>query len=357
MTPDKALVAMSGGVDSAVSLLLSTRRYGCEAVAGLTLALAEPGTPGAISDGSNIRDAAAVCDAIGTEHRFLCAHEAFAASVIDYFTSEYLAGRTPNPCVVCNRTVKFGLLADYAVSNGFTRLVTGHYARLSDEGGVRWIKRAADPAKDQSYMLALLTQAELRLADFPLGELTKAEVRAMAEENGLPVAHRQDSQDVCFIPDGDYAAFVCRRTGFVPQPGDYVNENGDVLGQHRGALHYTIGQRRELGIALGRRIYVTAIDAAQNRVTLGDEVGLFRRTVRLSGLHCPSDPTALDGEFRCEAKIRYAHRAAAASFRRTGDDEGELTFDEGQRAPTPGQFAVLYDGDTVLGAGVIESAR
>lgn len=354
MTPDRILVAMSGGVDSSVALLHSVQRCGSESVTGLTLALAAHGTSGEAADAANIRDAAAVCGVLSVSHCSLYAYDAFRSAVMDYFAGEYLAGRTPNPCVVCNRTIKFGLLADYARANDYTQLVSGHYARLEDIGSTRWLKKAADLSKDQSYMLAFLSQDQLKFADFPLGGLTKAEIRAQAADHDLPVASRPDSQDICFVPDGDYASFVCRHTGFVPQPGDYVDTDGKVLGQHRGSLHYTIGQRRELGIALGKRTYVLNIDAPANRVTLGDETGLFRREVRLSGLHCPSDPSALDGTVRCEAKIRYAHRAAPALFRRTGEHEGSLLFDEPQRAPTPGQFAVMYDGDAVIGAGVIE---
>ena len=349
----RKLAALSGGVDSAAALLLTLKAGDeCE---GLTLALA-PAEDEARSaaDRQNIEDAAALCRFLGAEHRVLAAAEAFSERVIAPFARDYLAGRTPNPCILCNREIKFALLSEYAEAHGFDGIVTGHYARLSESDGFVWLRRAADPSKDQSYMLALLTQEQLRRASFPLGELTKAEVRALAEENGLPAAHRKDSQDICFIPGGDYVRFLTDYTGSAPEPGQYVDAAGHPLGQHRGQLCYTIGQRKGLGISLGKHAFVLSKDAASNTVTLGDEEALFRRTVTLGKLHLPSDPHILDGEIRCTAKLRYAHKPAPAVFHRE-EEGGVLEFDTPQRAPAPGQYAVLYGDDTVLGAGVIVS--
>ena len=339
---------MSGGVDSSVALLLTKENLGGD-VLGVTLALTDPLDP------QGIADARSVCEKMGTRHEAVYAQKEFKERVIDYFVREYLEGRTPNPCVICNRDIKFGLLADYADARGAGRIVTGHYARLSTVGGYTYIRRAADPKKDQSYMLAFLSQEQIRRAYFPLGELTKDEVRRIADEHGFVNAHKHDSQDVCFIPDGDYVKAIERITGISPIAGDYIDKDGNVLGKHRGHWCTTIGQRKGLGIALGRRVSVIAKDVRANTVTLGDEADLMQTRVDVDGLNLPSDPHALDGEVRCMAKIRYAHKAAPATFVRTGEKCGTIVFDEPQRAPSSGQFAVIYDeaDELVLGAGVI----
>lgn len=346
------LIALSGGVDSSAALLLSKQKYGTDLL-GATLALAEAGTPESEADAKNIADAAAVCETGGVRHTAVYAHDAFRAAVMDYFAREYLAGRTPNPCVVCNREIKFGLLADFAAENGCDKVITGHYARLETINGYVTIRKAADLTKDQSYMLAMLRQDQLRRAEFPLGSYTKPEIREMAEAAGLKTAQRKDSQDVCFIPDGDYVSFITRHTGEIPQPGEYVDENGIVLGRHKGQWCYTIGQRKGLGISMGRHVFVLSKDAGENRVTLGDEAPLFSKTVALTDVHAPSDPAWIAGDVKCRAKIRYAHREADAVFHRTGEGSGVIEFAEPQRAPSPGQFAVLYSDDCVIGAGVI----
>ena len=343
------IIAMSGGVDSSVALLLTKEKLGTD-VTGVTLALTDP------TDEAALADARAVCEKMGTPHEVIYAQREFSERVIGYFAREYLDGRTPNPCVVCNREIKFGLLAEYADLRGYNRIVTGHYARTAEIGGYTYIRRAADAAKDQSYMLARLTQEQLKRAYFPLGELTKAEVRAIAEEHGFSNARKHDSQDVCFIPDGDYVRAIGEITGEMPVCGDYINKEGKILGRHKGYWCYTIGQRKGLGISMGKHVFVLAKDKAANTVTLGDEEDLFRKTVEIDTLHLPSDDKALDGDVRCMAKLRYAHRAAKAVFRRTGDCCGTIEFDEAQRAPSAGQFAVIYDesGEFVLGSGVIK---
>ncbi len=339
---------MSGGVDSSVSLLLAKKMLGDDAL-GVTLDLS-----GSAADRENAVDAAAICEKLGVPHTALDATARFGEKVKNYFVSEYLAGRTPNPCVICNREIKLGLLSEFADRDGYSEIVTGHYARLEKIGGYTYIRKAADLSKDQSYVLAMLSQEQLARARFPLGELTKSEVRALAAEHGFASASRRDSQDICFVPDGDYVGFISRTLGVEPERGEYVDTAGNVLGGHRGQICYTVGQRKGLGISLGRHAFVLSKDAATNRVTLGDEAELYRREVKVAGLNLPSDPHALDGCVRCAAKLRYAHREAAATFTRTGEDEGVLLFDEAVRAPSPGQFAVMYSGEYVIGAGVIE---
>ena len=343
------IIAMSGGVDSSVALLLTKEKLG-RSVVGVTLALTEP------TDERSLADARAVCERMNTRHEAVYAQKEFRERVVDYFVREYLDGRTPNPCVICNRDIKFGLLADYADEHGYDKIVTGHYARLEKVGDYMYIRRAADLAKDQSYMLAFLKQDQLTRACFPLGELTKTEVRAIAEEHGFVNAHKHDSQDVCFIPDGDYVGAIERITGQAPSPGDYVDKDGKIIGKHRGQWCYTVGQRKGLGIAMGKHVFVLSKNAAENTVMLGDEPDLMRTRVEVDGLSLPSDPHILDGEVRCMAKIRYAHRAAPARFCRTGEEGGVIEFDEPQRAPSSGQFAVVYDesGEYVIGAGVIK---
>ena len=339
---------MSGGVDSSAAMLLAMEKYGRENVCGVTLCLSSD----IAADEKNCADAKAVCDALGVPHRSVDARRTFEQTVIDYFTREYFLGHTPNPCVVCNRTVKFGLLYDYAREHGFEKIVTGHYAVTETVNGVTFLKRAADPKKDQSYVLAMLSQEQLAAADFPLSAMTKPEVRELAASHGFASASRSDSQDICFIPDGDYAGFLKNRCGLSDQPGDYVDESGKILGKHKGQWQYTIGQRKGLGISMGRHIFVLAKDAGKNLVTLGDEDRLFCTEVFLTGLNFPSGSDLVVPGKPYTAKLRYAHRAAETVVELSGN-EARLIFTEPQRAPTPGQFAVIYDGDTVVCAGVI----
>lgn len=342
------IIAMSGGVDSSVALLLSKEMTGD--VRGVTLSLTDPADEGAISD------ARAVCERMQVQHDVVRASEQFRERVIDYFIREYLDGRTPNPCVMCNREIKFGLLAGYADSNGYGRIITGHYAGIEKIGEYSYIRRAKDTSKDQSYMLAFLDQSQIRRAAFPLGGYTKAEIREMAEEHGFVNARKKDSQDVCFIPDGDYVKKITELTGKIPSAGMYTDTEGNILGPNRGYWCYTIGQRKGLGIALGRHAFVLSKDAGTNTVVLGDEEDLMKKKVRIDSFHIPGDGGIYKGRVRCMAKIRYAHRMAKAVFERTSENGGVLEFDEPQRAPAPGQFAVLYDesGEYVIGAGTIE---
>lgn len=342
----RTAAAMSGGVDSSAAALLLLRE-GRELL-GLTLRLFDSGEEGT--------DAAAAAERLGFPHRTLDMSGEFRDMVVEPFVAEYERGRTPNPCVLCNRAVKFGALLQKAEELGCGSLATGHYARLDfDRGAGRWLlKKAARPDKDQSYVLAMLTQAQLSRALFPLGRLSKEEVRAIAAEAGLANAQKKDSQDICFIPDGDYAAFLRRYTGRDYPMGPFVYEDGTLLGWHRGIVDYTVGQRRGLGVSSGLgRLYVKAIVPENNAVVLSLNDGLFARTLTARGLNLI--PCArLDSPVRLAARIRYRMAEQPCTVEQTGEDTVRLTFDRPQRAVTPGQTAVFYDGDTVVGGAVIE---
>ena len=342
---EKVLAAMSGGVDSsAAALLLKEQGYEC---IGATMRLFG-------GSEAEAECAAAVCGKLGMEHRVFDLSELFSRKVIGSFISEYELGRTPNPCIVCNRYLKFGALLEKAGELGCGLIATGHYARIErdEETGRFKLRKAAFLPKDQSYVLCRLTQEQLSRAIFPLGGLSKEQVREKAAENGFENAHKHDSQDICFIPDGDYAGFIRRATGKNYPEGDFIDTSGKILGRHKGLVCYTIGQRKGLGISLGERAYVCAIDPAANTVTLGQDSDLYTRSVRVRSLNFISVPDITDGLRAC-VKLRYSHREQPALISRTGEDELTVLFDEPQRAPTPGQSAVIYDGEYVLGGGVI----
>ena len=343
----KFAIAMSGGVDSSAAALLLRDSGDCVGVT-LTMFAAE----NAAGDG-NATDARRVCDAIGIPHETWDASAAFRRYVTDYFADSYARGLTPNPCVVCNRHVKFGFLLDRAIESGCTTVATGHYARIWKDGERILVRKAADTKKDQSYVLAMLTPEQLSHVAFPLGELTKPEIRKIAEDAGLVTAHKSDSQDICFIPDGDYDAFLTRYTGSAAAPGDFLSPDGAVLGKHHGQRRYTIGQSRGLGIALGCRMYVAAKDAVRNTVTITpDERSLFRTRVICRGFNNQAGERLPDG-MNCTAKLRYSHHESPCRVWESENGGLVLEFATPQRAPTPGQFAVLYDGDIVLGGGEI----
>ena len=359
--------AMSGGVDSSVMAHLLLRE-GYD-VTGATMTLYRPGMkvtedgrficdPAAVGEAcgseQDVADARAVCLQLGIPHAVYDMGEAFCRAVIGDFVREYEAGATPNPCIVCNKHLKFGALLEAALRDGADGIATGHYARIEyDAGSGRYLlKRAVDRDKDQSYVLWQLSQDTLSRVLLPLGAWHKAEIRAMAEELALTTAHKSDSQDICFVPDGDYADFLIRYTGRPPQPGDYVSEDGVVLGPHKGIIHYTVGQRKGLGIALGQPMFVRSKDPVSRRVVLTTNDRLFEREIRIRDLNLIATDR-LDAPLRCEAKIRYNHKGAPATLIPTGDGAAILRFDEPQRAPADGQSAVLYDGDTVIGGGII----
>lgn len=348
----RVVVGMSGGVDSSVAALLLLRR-GYE-VEGATFRLKGAELPGTGAGDGDMEDARRVCKALGIPHHAVDFRTVFRERVVDYFVAEYRRGATPNPCVACNRAVKFGAFLPWALVRGFDRVATGHYANVEwDEKAGRHRLRQGDWApKDQSYVLYTLTQEQLARVLMPLGPYRKEEVRAMAEEAGLPVSRKAESQDICFVPDGDYGGFLEAYTGESPPGGLFVDENGKPLGKHRGIWHYTVGQRKGLGISLGRPVYVSSVDASGNTVTLADNASLFHTELAARDL-CLTGTERPEGPFRCMAKIRYAAKPAWAEVTPLPGGGVRVVFDEPQRAPAPGQAVVFYDGPYVLGGATI----
>jgi tRNA-specific 2-thiouridylase len=277
----------------------------------------------------------------------------FKERVIDYFMDEYLHGRTPNPCIACNRYVKWESLLKRSLDIGADYIATGHYARIERLPNGRYaLKKSATSAKDQTYALYNLTQEQLSHTLMPVGEYTKDQIRAFAEELNLQVAHKPDSQEICFVPDKDYAGFIEENAGVKIPEGNFVWTDGTVIGRHKGITHYTIGQRKGLGIAMGRPVVVTGIHPETNEVVIGEAQDVFSRTLRANRLNWMA-VEGIGGEARFLAKIRYNHAGAMCTARMVGEDEIECTFDEPVRAVTPGQALVLYDGDYVAGGGTI----
>jgi len=350
----RVIVAMSGGVDSSTAAALLARQ-GYE-VTGVTMRLWTPENPDALVDlrrccsPQEIEDARTVCHALGIPHRVLNFEPEFTSLVVDYFCQEYLRGRTPNPCLACNQHIKFRLLLPKALALGADYLATGHYCRVvsSDQGHELW--RARDEGKDQSYVLYMLGQEELARLLFPLGDYTKGEVRRMAAEMGLPVAGKTDSADICFLPHGDYRAFLAER--FPQRPGDIVDSNGRIVGRHEGIGGYTVGQRRGLPARGGREpLYVLSLDPLTNTVVAGNDDELLSDVLWAEKLsfvsgQAPQQPLAV------EAKIRYRSQAAPALLT-LHDGRAEVRFVRPQRAITPGQAVVFYQGEKVLGGGII----
>ncbi|MBQ8532191.1 MAG: tRNA 2-thiouridine(34) synthase MnmA [Clostridia bacterium] len=342
---EKVLVGMSGGVDSSAAALI-LKEMGYE-VAGVTLTLCDKDNSG------DIADAKAVCERLGFSHTVLDLKQKFRSTVIANFISEYKDGRTPNPCVVCNRHIKFGAMLDSAVKLGYDKIATGHYAQVKkQENGRYGLFRGEDRSKDQSYVLYSLNQYQLSNLVLPLGVFSKQQVREKAQAAGLVSAQRPDSQDICFVPDGDYASFIEKTDGFVSEIGDYVDINGNILGKHKGVIRYTLGQRKGLGIALGKHAFVIEKDPVTNRVVLGDEEHLFKKQVYTEENNfIPFD--SLKGEMEVTAKLRYRHTEQPAVIYPYKNGV-MIEFKEPQRAPSAGQSAVFYDGDTVIGGGIIK---
>ena len=333
---------MSGGVDSSVCAAL-LKNDGYE-VLGITLDLFGDTT-------QSQADAKSVCDSLEIEHTVFNLKNEFKGFVIDNFINEYINGRTPNPCIVCNRTIKFGEMLKLADKLGCDKIATGHYAKIIEKNGRFLLCRGDDRSKDQSYVLYCLTQKQLSRTVFPLASHSKDEVRATAEGLNLVNANKKDSQDICFVPDGDYAAFIEKTANFVAQTGNYLDINGKVLGQHKGVIRYTIGQRKGLGIALGKPAFVIDKNPNTNEVIIGDEENLFYNKVYIENLNfIPFDE--LKGEMKVFCKLRYRHTEQPATIKPYKN--GVLVeFEAPQRAPSPGQAAVFYDDDIVVGGGTI----
>ncbi len=351
----KALIAMSGGVDSSVAAYL-TKEMGYDCV-GCTMKLYENEDIGEPRDKSccaldDAADARSVAYRIGMPFYVFNFKEEFRKTVIDTFVESYQKGRTPNPCIDCNRYLKFGKLYQRAKELQCDVIVTGHYARIEKTGDKYLLKKALDESKDQSYVLYSLTQEQLSHTLFPLGGMEKKETREIAERQGFLNANKPDSQDICFVPDGNYAKVIEEYTGTKSEPGDYVDLEGKVIGRHKGIIHYTIGQHKKLGQSFGEPKYVCRIDAENNRVVLGRNEDVFSREVLAEDFNWISGEIP-EAPVRCTAKIRYRKKDEPCTAEVLEDGTVRLTFDEPQRAVTPGQAAVLYDGEIVLGGGTI----
>lgn len=344
----KVMVGMSGGVDSSVSAALLLEQ-GYE-VSGITLNLT-----GEKSFSSAVEDAKKVADKLGICHEVLDLTKEFRKNVVDYFSQEYINGRTPNPCVVCNQTVKFGAMLDHALKNGYDYIATGHYAEIIYDGALkRWLLKKSETSKDQSYFLYKLNQHQLSHTLFPLNSYEKSYVREVAKKYDLPVASKPESQDICFIKDISHVGFIINYTNHTPHQGKFVDENGNELGLHKGIINYTVGQRKGLGVALGEPMYVNSIDAVNNEVILGDSSSGYHSEITAQDLNFilfDSPPKKI----RAFAKIRYKSPPAPCTMVSEGDDEIKILFDTPQRFPAPGQSVVLYTEDgLVIGGGIIK---
>lgn len=364
---EKALVAMSGGVDSAVAAYLM-QQSGYD-VTGVIMRLLQHGdalpaqwddavlAPPFHENTPEIQDAAAIARQLGISFAVCHLEADFCKHVVDPFVKSYLDGATPNPCIFCNKAIKFGRLLDYATAHSIGTVATGHYAVITKDANGRYgVRRAKDEKKDQTYMFWSLTQDVLSRVRFPLGELCKEEVRAIAAEQGLCAAAKRDSQDICFIPDGDYATFVQAYSNASAVPGDFVDVSGNPLGRHNGLLHYTIGQRKGLGIAFGQPMYVGKKEASTNRITLCTDRELYGHALTAHSINwLPFD--RLSAPLRVQAKIRYQHATADATVEPLSNTTVRVVFDQPQRAIARGQSVVFYDGDILLGGGIIEDAE
>ena len=346
----KVVVGMSGGVDSSVAAWLLMQQ-GYEVI-GVTMCHFD-----GMED--TLADAKSVADKLGISWQAADFREEFRREVMDYFVEEYLQGRTPNPCVMCNRHIKWQALLDYAKKQGADLIATGHYARIIRLANGRLaVANSVTAAKDQTYALYQLTQEQLSHTLMPVGEFPKEEVRAMAERAGLPVAHKRDSQEICFIPDHDYAAFIQKaleeagRKSAAAEPGNFVDKEGKVLGQHKGIIHHTIGQRKGLNLAMGHPVFVTQIRPQTNEVVIGESEELFTTRLICDNVNLMAEER-LEGPRRVLGKIRYGHKGTPCTISMEGTDRILCEFEEPVRAITAGQSAVFYEGDHVFGGGVI----
>lgn len=351
----KALIAMSGGVDSSVAAFL-TKQAGYDCI-GVTMKLfhgedSGVGRTKTCCSLDDVEDARSVAQRLGFPYYVFNFSRDFKAQVIDRFIAVYESGATPNPCIDCNRYLKFDRLFQRARELGCETIVTGHYARIEIQNGRYVIKKALDKSKDQSYVLYMLTQEQLAHICFPLGELSKSEVRSIAKNQGFSNSEKPDSQDICFIPDGDYSGFLERRMDKPYPTGDILNLSGQVIGKHLGAVRYTIGQRKGLGLALNKPVYVCRKDMAANTVTVGPEQALYSRELWADDVNWVAIDY-LSAPMRVHAKIRYRQADQPATVYPDKKGRIRLLFDEAQRAITAGQALVLYDGDIVVGGGVV----
>ncbi|WP_099205568.1 tRNA 2-thiouridine(34) synthase MnmA [Scatolibacter rhodanostii] len=357
----KAVIAMSGGVDSSTAALL-TQEMGYETI-GITLklytnegiCLTKTRTCCSLDD---VEDARAVAAKLDMPFYVLNFTDDFEENVIERFVEAYESGYTPNPCIDCNRYIKFQSLLTRAEKLGFDYIVTGHYSRIEQDKvtGRYLLKKGLDDTKDQSYMLYTLTQEQLAKTLFPLGNMRKEHVREIAEEHGLVNARKRDSQDICFVPDGDYAGFIKRYKGIEFKPGNFVGTNGQIYGQHKGIIHYTIGQRKGLGISFPQPMFVGGIDTVKNEVLLCKAEELFSTELIARDINLISCER-IDEPMRVLAKVRYRHKEQPATVIQTGEDEIKIVFDEPQRAITNGQAVVMYQDDVVVGGGIIKETQ
>ena len=354
----KVVVGMSGGVDSSVAAyLLKEQGYD---VIGVTMQIwqdeeqATQEENGGCCGLSAVDDARRVAAALEIPYYVMNFKKEFKENVIDYFVEEYQNGRTPNPCIACNRYVKWESLLQRSLSIGAEYIATGHYARVVQlENGRYTLRRSATLAKDQTYALYNLTQEQLKRTLMPVGKYTKDEVRAIAEKINLRIANKPDSQDICFVPDGDYAAYIEEEAGVKVPEGNFVLTDGTVLGRHKGITHYTVGQRKGLGLALGYPAFVLEIRPETNEVVIGTKEESMTTQLRAGNLNFMAVED-LTEPLHVFTKIRYNHKGAWCTIEKTGEDEVLCTFDEPQRAVTPGQAVVFYDGEYVLGGGTIQ---
>ena len=336
---------MSGGVDSAVAAMLAVNEgFDCT---GAMMSLASG------DEKTDLTAAGAVAQRLGIPFNIFDLSGHFAACVIEPFIAEYRMGRTPNPCVICNKMLKFGKLLEMAHESGFDHIVTGHYARVERNDKGRYIlKKGIDPSKDQSYVLYTLTQEQLAQARLPLGDKTKQEVRELASGAGFDNANKKESQDICFIPDGDYVKFITEYTGAEFTKGRFIDTDGNYLGENKGIIAYTVGQRRGLGLSMPHPPYVLQLRPQDNTVVVGKEEMLYSKTLKAENINLIPFST-LETPLRANVKIRYAHPGQPATIQQLDHDTLHIEFDEPQRAITKGQAAVIYEGDIVIGGGTI----
>ncbi|MDO4490128.1 MAG: tRNA 2-thiouridine(34) synthase MnmA [Lachnospiraceae bacterium] len=359
MPNKKVVVGMSGGVDSSVAaLLLKEQGYD---VIGVTMQIWQDEdeftleAQGGCCGLSAVDDARRVAETIGIPYYVMNFKDEFRCRVMDYFAEEYLNGRTPNPCIACNRYVKWEALLNRSLEIGADYIATGHYAQIRQLDNGRYaVCNSVTAEKDQTYALYNLTQEQLSHTLMPVGAYTKPQIRQIAEEAGLPVAHKSDSQEICFVPDKDYAAFITEYTGRTLPEGNFVDEAGNVLGRHKGITHYTVGQRRGLGLPMGRRVFVRELRMDTNEVVIGEGDQVFSNELRANRISFMGVPPLAVGESAAfTGKIRYGHKGSPCVVTRTGEDEITCVFQEPVRAITPGQAVVLYRDGYVAGGGTI----